>query len=264
MNRFCAKCGEAVKENACFCSACGTPVENTVQGVAPSAPKKSNALMWVILSVGFVIAAVAATLVFMSFGDKGDKTGKKTQVQEDSVVFAEESEGAPPVSAVEDVTGAEYTKGSITDGAYINEWANLKFDMEGFTEENEYSYQTFTTATTECGLVVNSDKVNQLVIAFEDLRIYGGYYGEEEYMEALVSSFTSTVNSQGVVCTVGEQERITIGGSPYLAVRIILDDSVLNQYICVRVVEDRAVFIAVSAFDFADIERALDRIEPCV
>lgn len=286
MNRVCVVCGTAVGENISFCPVCGgerfvysggesTEYISNAQGYGtgtqgayypPQQPKKGNRLMWIFIVAGVLIAAVVTTVVLMTAkGDsKEDKKASGGEETESSAPNTESNVDSNTTSALAPQGSDKivYTKGGIENGAYLNSWAGLKLDMTGWTEANEYTYGLFENATTDCGLVVYSENVDQLVVGFEDLRIYGGAYDEVKYMAALVSSLTSAISAQGVEYTENQGEFISLGGERYFAKLITIPSNGANQYICTRILDDRAIFITASSQSMEEINRAIEGFKP--
>ena len=92
----------------------------------------------------------------------------------------------------------EFTPGAVTDGSYINEWLNIRFEIpEGYPEGGEDFFEDALSENPEsamgyCSLDVLTGK--QLSVVFENA---AKGVSEKTYLEAIVRSIKSQWSESG-------------------------------------------------------------------
>lgn len=150
-------------------------------------------------------------------------------------------------------TGSSYTKGAITDGKYVNKWADLQVTISGdLANASAEDYASFEDAKTESGLVLtNDDRSKQLAIVFEKLE---KSISDEEYLNVISTALKSQYESIFGKCDVSNYEA-TVAGRTYASVKISIENA-LTQTIHVRIVDGYAIAVLATAqnnFDAAAI-----------
>ena len=146
-------------------------------------------------------------------------------------------------------SGRVYTKGSVIDGVYINNWAGLQFvtNDEWVACEKDI-IKSYEVTNVSCGFVAGAaSSGKQLAICVEKLpaeedvaetsdassdaseEVSKVEFTIDGYLDSLVTGFSSTVAES----TFGEYRDITVAGEKYRAVDIVLGESVY-QTICAR------------------------------
>ena len=103
----------------------------------------------------------------------------------------------PPTS------GYPFEKGSVNDFVYINNWANMKFDMlaayGGWAECDASEYTAIETGEPSgfvCGFAAQSVSLNRVIIAFQELSGDNANSTETEYLEDLINQAKSAGDSE--------------------------------------------------------------------
>lgn len=142
-----------------------------------------------------------------------------------------------------EIEKVDYSKGSVVDGCYLNEWANISFPIpEGWTESAQEEYQLYEDVRTDCGFVAERGN-NKLVVCFEDLPIN---VSEEEYLEVLKEGLIESYREYDVNFDTTDAYAITLAGIDYKVIKVTIGNDILHQYMCVRKIEDYMVFISVN------------------
>ena len=189
---------------------------------------------------------------------------------------------------------SEYTKGEIANGVYVNEFADLYFEMDTRWKNAPISdYNACESANgenCECGLYATRDNT-ELVVMFisgadgtdaEDiLENSAEQYKDEKALESAllddvlrdhgVLDGTATVSV--AVVSVGKIEDIDIADSDYASFTVEYDIVIKNKVfkseqtyktyrtLCVRVIDDYAVVIQVTSDNERAVESALKSFE---
>ncbi len=208
MNKRCKNCGANVPDNAKFCQVCGgsdfiaadseqeqmmnsnktisvqsgysqnqynqqPPVGQIWQPPVPqNKPKKK---------VGLIVGIVAAVLVVLAaIGAVAENILK-------SKGYGYYDSGIGTADNSADNSSENYTKGEFDGSVYVNEWANIKFEIpEGFSEADSSEYSTVENSTTDCGIYfISDDKTGLIYICYEKLPSYPEY-NEKEYLDAAI------------------------------------------------------------------------------
>ena len=156
-----------------------------------------------------------------------------------------------------------YTKGTITNGVYENEWADIKFTITSDWPEAEASqYENYETLNTECGFL-SADPLfgKQLAFQFEDLSYYGKSYTANDYLDALKMQYENTFEQNGIDAYFEDYFDYTIAGKDYLTLLVQSENGVILCS-CVRILDDYAVVISASSSSEDEIVSVFSQIQP--
>lgn len=232
--KYCKNCNSATEESSLFCSSCGgSEFNEAAQAQQPAQPEnpmgqmpynpdpslvqkpKKSVLSKVV--IGVIIAAVCAFLVF---------------------------------AIVKIANTTPYTKGEVSDGAYVNEWANLKFDLgEDWVVGSSDEHKTVESEGVECGLVAESD------YAYVTLAFCEGWGGStaKEYIEEWdpERAITDELDPTYTALAVGGDTEKVIAGEKYTVRRYEAtwtEDGILyaqTRYECIRIEGTYAIHLTV-------------------
>lgn len=252
------------------------------QNAPQTPPKKKN--------TGMIIGIVAAVLVVFAiigsvaqkafqeqgYGDGGDdytppySSGTTdSSSNEDTDTTTENSTSGITGSSTSAATdnGAAgvmtYSKGSMKDGWYINEWANMKFDANSnWTNGSADEYSSYEgDPNTECGIILNDAKNGkQLVICFEKLNGPSASITEEEYLDILTGGLKQQYENASLTCTVADYCNTTIAGETFKTARITFAEASTIQQFHVRKYDGYIIAIAAMAQDSFDVSSTVNNI----
>ncbi len=272
MTKKCLKCGKLANEQVRFCSQCGASEfmwvnadVNNQQGqqvygepqmsgqvyLQPQAPKK-GIRGWQILLI-IVGTLVGALFVLGMMG-----VMVKTIVKQSEALDGESSyENSRQEQTI------KYTKGNIVDGYYVNEWANIKFEItEQWPEGDDAAYSLYAGPTTECGFISEGNlQGKQFAICFEDLSRQFFNISEEDYLNLFEEKIKKIYSDASISCEIGEYFDTTIAGKTYKVAKINLENGLFYQYLCVYKIDDYIMYIAVTSADESEIKSVLSSIK---
>lgn len=153
-----------------------------------------------------------------------------------------------------------YTKGSVVDDYYINEWAGFKFKItEEWPDTTATARSTYEDETTDAGFI-SADTLTgkQFVIDFVDLSKTYVEYTEEKFLKEIVS--TSESELAGIEYTLSEFYDYEIAGETYECVDFTMENG-FNLTYCVRLYDDRIITIFSSSYSKEKVQEAFDSIE---
>ncbi len=157
-------------------------------------------------------------------------------------------------------SGIEYTKGTIENNVYTNEWADIKFVLDDTTwkKGSDADFKSYENENTDCGLVAGaSTEGRQLAIAFEKNPL--NLYDEKAYLD----NCTKLLKETGLGYSIGEYYKKTIAGKEYLAMDITLSQSgvTVHQAMLTKLHDGKFIsIVATSATSKDEINKALDKI----
>ena len=173
--------------------------------VQPIAPKKK-------LSTGKIVTIVIASLLVIVFVF--------------SVVINYLSDG--------------YTKGEIVDGYYVNEWADIKFEitdnMKPLSDEEKNKKFSFSKGE-ECGFASFDTTTNEaIMIDFQYITVVNDKTEDE-----LLDQFFDQINMNDYILN-SERDYIDISGHQYRLMKVDFS-GLYNVYVCVMMKDNYAVII---------------------
>lgn len=152
-----------------------------------------------------------------------------------------------------------YTKGSVVDGYYINEWAGFKFKItEEWPNTTEAAKGDYENEVAEVGFAsVDSFAGKQFVVMFLDTT--GSYvkYTEERYLNELVENVKTEVD---IEINAGEYYDKVIADETYKCVDFVAENGVALTY-CVRVYDGRIITVLASSPIKTNIDTLFETFE---
>ncbi len=156
----------------------------------------------------------------------------------------------------ESVTGGDntpptvdYTKGSVSNNVYTNEWANIKFELDSTWKEGPASdYKTYENTTTDCGLIAGiATEGRQFAIVFE--KDITKSYDEKEYLDNATKMLSGVTGY-----TYGDYYKKTVAGKEYLGVDITLNANGVTVYqaMFVKLYDGRFIAFSVTSASSRD------------
>lgn len=298
--KICPNCRNTVEDSAIFCDKCGArfTVQNNAQinysqqpnsqfnytqqpnnyganqpqyqqpiMVQQTQPKKKNTGMIIgIVAAVLIILAIIGSVAQKAFQDQGYGDGGGTDYTP-SYNFS--TDGSSSNNDTNSTTGNNdsdiktYNKGSMVDGWYVNEWANMKFDANSnWTDGSADEYGSYEgDPNTECGVILN-DTVNskQLVICFEKLNGPSTSITEEAYLDIITSSLKQQYADASITCAVDDYFDTTIAGEKFKTAKFTFDGSAMVQAFHVRKYDGYIIFVAIMAQDNFDASSIANNI----
>lgn len=164
------------------------------------------------------------------------------------------SETNPPETNPPVVLG--YTKGSIQNGYYVNEWVGLKIPTSGtwgglsWSVGSDDEYASYESGSTDCGLILADRYAGyQVAIGFEDLAASSLSVSESDYLDIVLDSLVSVYESSGIECSVlSSYWSYELCGNSYLTGGMSLSagENSFVQVFLVRKLDDHMAFIAMT------------------
>ena len=295
--KVCPNCNNAVEDSAIFCDKCGTrfavqnnnPVNYPQQPVnqpnyvqqpqynyganqpqfqnAPQTPpkKKKTGMIIGIIAAVLIVLAIIGSVAEKAFQDQGygdggnDYTPSYNFSTNDSSI--NENTNSTTDNNVSDAKS--YSKGSMKEGWYVNEWANMKFDANSnWAEGSAEEYDSYAgDPNTECGVILN-DATNgkQLVICFEKLNGPSASVTEDAYLDIIVSGLKQQYSDANLTCTVADYFDTTIANEKFRTAKFTFDGSTMVQEFHVRKYDGYMIFVAVMAQDNFDASTVANNI----
>ena len=299
--KVCPNCSNTVEDSAVFCDKCGTrfavqnnnPVNYTqqptnqpnyvqqpqynngavqpqYQNVTPQTPpkKKNTGMIIGIVAAVLVVLAIIGSIAQKAFQDQGyGDGGGNNSTPSYNFGVGDSSEDDDDLTSNNDVSDVKtYNMGSVEDGWYVNDWANMRFDTNGWTDGSADEYASYDgDPNTECGVILN-DATNgkQLVICFEKLNGPSASVTESAYLDIITEGLEQQYADANLSCTVNDYFDTTIAGETFKTARITFEGSPLIQEFHVRKYDGYIVFVAVTAqsgFDASSTANNIRTIE---
>ena len=119
-----------------------------------------------------------------------------------------------------------YTKGTIENNVYTNEWADMKFELDDtWKKGSDAEFKSYENENTECGLIAGiATEGRQLAIAFEKNPL--NLYDENKYLDNIKKDMNVAVSGYSF----GEYYTKSIAGKDYLGVDVSLTQGSVTVY----------------------------------
>lgn len=296
--KVCPNCNNTVEDSAIFCDKCGTrfavqsnaqvnyaqqpnnQVNYTQQQYnyaanqpqyqqpiqQPTQPKKKNTGMIIgIVAAVLIVLAIIGSIAQKAFQDQGYGDGGNDYTPSYNFGTNDSSSNDDTSSTtdnnVSDVKA--YNKGSMVDGWYVNEWANMKFDANSnWTDGSADEYGSYEgDPNTECGVILN-DTANgkQLVICFEKLNGPSASVTEAAYLDIITDGLKQQYSDANLTCNIADYFDTTIAGETFKTAKITFEEGPLVQEFHVRKYDSYMIFVAVTAQSSFDASSTANNI----
>ncbi|MBR5779711.1 MAG: zinc-ribbon domain-containing protein [Clostridia bacterium] len=233
----CKNCGKLNSDNVLFCSGCGSDAFDIQQTEEFSQDTrfdftpteiKGRVKAWQVILIALGCIALIAAGIF----------------------------------AVKSILSVKsYTKGEIVENVYTNEWAELRFVIDGdlkdvTADEAEYIENQYS----EVGFVAYSESKNYSVsVLYYHLGNTSGY-SEREGMDDLLLGYTEGFEELGVSPTISEYFSYSIADRDYTSARIEFED-IGTEYKCVRYEGEYAIIITAIAPTEEEVRSIISKFE---
>lgn len=212
---------------------------------------------------GMIIGIILGSLVVIGLLGKllggGSDSAPANNDSNGSLFNIPDSDGGSYVDVTPEVTSTDapkndpvalsYTKGAITNGLYVNEWADLQFDTTGWTNGSAEAYAEEEVDYTDCGLLLEySDGFTELTIDF----IRNVPSDEEACMDSFLEGLKeSFVGISGLTANVSDSYDTTVAGKTYKTVTLSATYNGYSfvQVYCMHYHIDRLILIIITAED---------------
>ena len=298
--KICPNCRNTVEDSAIFCDKCGARFteQNNVQAnysqqpnnqinytqqpnnygvnqpqyqqpvvVQQTQPKKKNTGMIVgIVAAVLIVLAIIGSVAQKAFQDQGYGSDGGNDYTPSYNFGTNDSSSNNDINSTTDNNVSDvmtYNKGSVVDGWYVNEWANMRFDTNGsWTDGSAEEYGSYEgDPNTECGIILNdADNGKQLVICFEKLHGPSASVTEEAYLDIITSGLKQQYSDANLTCTVADYYDTTVANEKFKTAKFTFDGSTLIQEFHVRKYDGYMIFIAVMAQDSFDASTIVNNI----
>ncbi len=260
--------------------------QQPMNGQPQPSDDKNKKIIKILIAVIGVILVIALIAIGVSIGsssgdspsggsdsgyvDQNDSEDKDSDDEDDEDASSDEDadsdEDEKETEKETEKAKVEYTKGEVIDGYYVNEWANIKFEItDEWPDTTATDGANYEDAKTETGFAsVDSTQGKQLAIAFEDVSAYGDEITEEIYLDAYETNLSKGFDSS-VEYEVSEKYTTIIAGETFHGVDVVITGAggsvTLSTF--VRLQDGKAILFAVSSMSESDIEDVLSSVETC-
>lgn len=296
--KVCPNCNNTVEDGAIFCDKCGTrfavqsnaqvnyaqqpnnQVNYTQQQYnyaanqpqyqqpiqQPTQPKKKNTGMIIgIVAAVLIVLAIIGSIAQKAFQDQGYGDGGNDYTPSYNFSTNDSSSNDDTSSTIDNNVSdvKAYNKGSMVDGWYVNEWANMKFDANSnWTDGSADEYGSYEgDPNTECGVILN-DTANgkQLVICFEKLNGPSASVTEAAYLDIITDGLKKQYSDANLTCNIADYFDTTIAGETFKTAKITFEEGPLVQEFHVRKYDSYMIFVAVTAQSSFDASSTANNI----
>lgn len=227
MNKKCLNCNKDVISSMNFCPYCGSSSFTEMGGAdnrdpseyytpsSPHIPQKVKVLKpW-----QSVIITIIVLVLFFSIGFFG------TILLNNEALFS------------------DYNKGEIINNEYVNEWANIKFEITSdWPLGDSDAFDKYEDEWIDCGFASReSFSGEEYVLYFDDIYAYDTEYNTDTYIEEYAKATVSDYEFYYDDFDVSETFNINIANERYRAFKVELNDLQLTEYFCARVFDGRAI-----------------------
>lgn len=233
----CNNCGRVDADSVLFCASCGgQDFSYQQEGEAQSAQYnftptqiKGKVKAWQIILIALACIAIAAAGV---------------------------------LAVINLINATPYTNGKVTDNVYVNEWAELRFDLSnGYKDITEDEREYYEDESSDIGFAAEkTDSSVYIALSFQDLGSTRGY-SEKEGMDDFLEGYSDELKTDyGVTPTVSEYFKYSVAGKEYTTSKVEVG-GIFSEYHCIRFEGEYAVILSVTAVDEAAVKEALALFE---
>ncbi len=169
---------------------------------------------------------------------------------------------APVTQPDTPVQNPGYTKGSVSNGMYINEWANVSYSFDStWVDVTAEGNQSVAGTGTEMGLYIQNSQTGQVLqMMFEKLPVLQSDLTEDEYAQILQTQLETTYAQIGYTVSSFDISNKVIAGKIYTAFSITLSDPPIVQVMYLHKIDGYMMTICVSALDAASVNAVVSGI----
>lgn len=213
----------------------------------PVPKKKKTGKRIAIAFVSIVILCIASVIINVIFEKNG--FGNSSIISDNS-----------------ETSGYSYTKGTVGNGFYVNEWANIKFEITDEwpqLREEDFNGTFESTYNEEIGFCsLNELNGKAFLVSFINNSGLLRNYTADEYIKSFYDDLSKTYIDEGIILDTDEITDIVIADENFRVMNISLNGpaSTVYQCICVRKLDNRFIVISVSATDKDTITERLNTI----
>ena len=205
----------------------------------PAKPKKKKSGCLIAVIIVGVLVIIGGVLVAVIAG----KIAKEVTEEMDPNSLIDEflDELAP-----DDTPAAAYTKGTLTDNVYVNEWAGVQFKLpEGLANGSDADYAKYTNEHVDACLVTGEgNEQGQVLLLIEDVSRVNIHYPPDDYLEIFTEKWLDEDDvEQGWTKT--EPYSRTIAGKGYRVVALNNESLGYMQLAACRCVDGKMICFCV-------------------
>ena len=231
---------------------------------APPKKKKTGLIIGIVVAVVVLILAgigFTAEKIFQNqgYGESADNEDIPA-INEDF----EEDYAAEEDNDDSSTVKKPYTKGSIQGNKYINEWANISFDITGWTNGDTEIYADMEYSEyVDCGLYLTDILNNKIImITFTKIPTLESNITETEIVNIIIDGLKNRIDEQNVEYEVSDFYDYVIADEMYTNVYIDLYNNSVVEDVYVRKHDGYIIQIVVTADNINTSCGIVDQITP--
>lgn len=155
-----------------------------------------------------------------------------------------------------------YTKGTVSNGKYTNNWAGFGYSFDGSWVDNTVAgNQSVGGTTTEMGLMLQNAQSGQVLqIMFEKLPALQANMTEQEYANILKAQLETTYSQIGYTIAEFNTSTRVIAGETYTVLGVRFSNPQMVQVMCLRNLDGYMITVCASALNDAGASSILSGI----
>ncbi len=216
-----------------------------------------------------IIVAVAVVLLIIILALPTSSESKDKETTAPAVSTSENVEATSEITTVAEETTVEQItiksdlyKGYLNGSHYVNIFADLSFDITSIPQADESVYSSFEKENAVCGYAsVNNESGCSFVFVIEDVYSDHVSYDEEKYLAQVAATIKSRFVTQNISADISESFVYTIADKEYLCMKITIAANGVTEYVCVDIVDNKAVSFVVSALSEDNVKQLLDAVK---
>ena len=166
--------------------------------------------------------------------------------------------------ANDDTPSVPYTKGTVVDGVYENEWADIRLEIPSGWKINKSKYSEYEDERTEVGLLLEDSYGSTFIISFEEIKGIG--VSETAYINSVESQIKDEAKIGSTILISTDKGYETISGISYryLKCKYLYMISDIYGEVYVKIRGKRATVITITGADITrvnDIKKCIKNVE---
>lgn len=253
----CSRCGSIQNDSTNFCAKCGSSNFIEVQVRYEEQPNIKTKKKGKKKILGISLSTVAAILIVAI--PIGIKTGLRDNYRAQQKKEHSYSLSSNAIDYIGSIT-EPYSSGDITNGEYINEWANIKFQIpEKFPLYDDYKmYDNENTDTGYASIDIENGK--NFALTFYDFTNVIDSFDEEKFLDERISSINEEADDNANL-DISDKHNYRIANQDFCTVDIANQDNGIYMRYCVQIKDKRVIEFALISKDEGDIDEFLDSVE---